>query len=699
VSFLQWTFLLGAVAVVGPIVAHMLAKPRFRRVPFTMLQFLRTGQQESYSRRKLRDLLVLLLRCAILVLMAVLFARPVLHVTAEPPRQRSIHYLALDDSMSMMYKDGGRSLFERMTEAAVDHVGRAPDGTSFSICGLASGRTVHGLTRSQALAEVKRLTAVPKSARLIDYLSILKQAARTGAPGDTLSAVVISDFTPGVLRQLERIHEPAAVHEWKHEVIVPAAPVNNAAITEARAINVSDDKLDIDVAIANYGDTRQQREITLRAPDLKPVSAAAVLQPHERLIVRMQMDLGLSAHRSNPAGLPVEATLSPKDNLVEDDVYRLAVYIPHAASTNVLIVDRAEETFLFETAMQALAQEGPAKGLTLKKVKESRLAAADLDWADTVVFSSVPAEFSCPTSAFQNHLAGGGKLIFFATQVDNRQTAERLLREGLLAAVPEKWVQGTTYPEPQPLTGEYNASSNQTTRMEAQDFAPLRNYRLDRIAFKGYWQCRVPADAACVWRLANGSGFLYYRPSHGGVCILVNTSIDDSLGPLAKSRAWVAFCSVLAGEAEQVRQFCFCPEDRPILNLPNSSRITQQASLGIENCDGGKTQAAREGTRILLPPPKGIGWMRTLGEPTLYAAINLPAGETDLGRPTERRVADAMSGAFAVNTSEERVLSQAGGHAESRVPPVRDKPVWKAFAWATILLLLVEPAITNRLKR
>ena len=91
--------------------------------------------------------------------------------------------------------------------------------------------------------------------------------------------------------------------------------------------------------------------------------------------------------------------------------------------------------------------------------------------------------------------------------------------------------------------------------------------------------------------------------------------------------------------------------------------------------------------------------MRTLGEPTLYAAINLPAGETDLGRPTERRVADAMSGAFAVNTSEERVLSQAGGHAESRVPPVRDKPVWKAFAWATILLLLVEPAITNRLKR
>ena len=118
-SFLGWTFLFGAAAVVGPIVAHLLAKPRFRRVPFTMLQFLRTGQQESRSYRKLRDLLVLLLRCAIIVLIAVLFARPVLRVQAERQQHRSIHYLALDDSMSMAYQDGG----EEWAENTFVHVG------------------------------------------------------------------------------------------------------------------------------------------------------------------------------------------------------------------------------------------------------------------------------------------------------------------------------------------------------------------------------------------------------------------------------------------------------------------------------------------------------------------------------------------------------------------------------------------------
>ncbi len=696
-SFLHWTFLLGAVAVVGPIVAHMLAKPRFRRVPFTMLQFLRTGQHESCSRRKLRDLLVLLLRCTILVLMAVLFARPVLHVKAEPPRQRSIHYLALDDSMSLAYQDGGKSLLEQMMETAVAHVGRAPDGTLFSICGLASGRTMHGLTRAQAITEIKRLTAVPQSARFAAYLSILKQATQVAAPNDRVSAVILSDFGPGVLRQLERMHEPIVVHAWKHAVLAPREPLNNAALTEARIINASDDLLDVDVVITNYGDTRQQRELTLRAPDLKPASAAAVLEPHERRVVRMQMDLGPSAHRPGPVCLPVEASLSPHDNLAEDDVYRLAVYLPRIASTNVLLVGRGEETFLFETALQVLAQEGPAKGLSMKKVKENRLSAADLDGADTVVFSSIPAELSCPTSALKNHLAGGGKLIFFATQADDRPMAERLLREGLLAALPEQWAPGTTYPESQPLTGEYDATGSQTARMETPDFASLRNYRLDRIALRGYWQCRVPAEAQCVWRLANGAGFLYYRPAHDGICLLINTSIDDSLGLLAKSRAWVAFCSFLAGEAERVRQFCFCAEDRPILNLPNVSRATQQASLGIENCDGSRTQAAREGARILLPPPKGIGWMKTLGEPPVYAAINLPLGETDLNRPTAQRVADAVSGAFATNANGEPVLARAAGG--TRVSAVRDKPVWKACVWAILLLLLVEPAITNRLKR
>ena len=100
-SFLEWTFLFGSIAIAGPVLAHMLAKPRFRRMPFTMLQFLRTSQTESYSRRRLRDLLLLLLRCVIIILIALLFARPILYIKPKPKDVRHIYYLGLDDSISM----------------------------------------------------------------------------------------------------------------------------------------------------------------------------------------------------------------------------------------------------------------------------------------------------------------------------------------------------------------------------------------------------------------------------------------------------------------------------------------------------------------------------------------------------------------------------------------------------------------------
>jgi hypothetical protein len=684
VSFLGWTFLFGAVAVAGPILAHMLAKPRFRRVPFTMLQFLRDGQHESRSRRKLRDLLVLLLRCTIIVLIAVLFARPVLHTRVQPPQHRSIHYLALDDSMSLAYREGGTSLFERMVGRAVDYVRRCDADASFNLCALASGRTVHDLTRSQAIAEIKRLAPVPKSARLVDFLSALKQAAQTTAAGDAISAVVISDFTPNILQQFERVREPAPVQEFRHEIIAPAGPWNNAAVVDARAVEVAGHKVNMDITVANYADNPQPRELTLKSSELRATSVKVDLAPHERRVVRMQADTGPTADRPDQVCLPVELTLAPNDGLAEDDTYRLAVYLPGTTATNILLVQRGEEGFLFETALGALAQQDVGKGLSLRKVQEGRLSGADLAWAHVVVFSSIPTGLPCPSGALKNHLAGGRKLIFFATRAGSRQMIERLLREGALPAVPDKWVPETVYPEPQPLTGTDTGSDHAVQS--------LRSYRFDKIALKGYWQCRPTPDAECLWRLSNGAGFLYLASPWGGSSLLVNTSMDDSLGLLAKSRAWVTFCRYLTGEADRLRQFCFSPEDRPVLSLPDSARVAQPTTLALENCDGSRTRATNEGTRVLLPPPTGLGWMKTLSEPVLYAAVNLPAGETDVSTSAEEMVAGAMKHAFVTGEVQGPAPVLASSKLENR-------PLWPAFAWAALLLLLLEPAITNRLKR
>ena len=680
-SFLQGTFLFGAAAVLGPILAHMLAKPRFRRVPFTMVRFLRERRHESYARRNLRDLLILLLRCAIIVLIAMLFARPVLHVKAEPPAPRSIHHLALDDSVSMSLRDGAESLFERMQDRTIAYVRQAPADASFSIHGLASRHSLHDLTRAQAIAEISRFDPVPKRAHLTDFLSSLQQAGRTLSPADTLAAALFSDFTPGALAEFERVHEPAAVDALHYERITPTNDWTNARIATAHATDFADNELVVEVTIINSGPTEQQRELTLTVEDLEPVSTPLVLKPHERRVSVIQVDLGPHGGK-DVVCLPVELSLAPADDLEQDDSYRLAVFLPQADSLKVLVVHRERETFLFETALDVLASRQPPGVMQVKRVTEDRLGREHVAWADVVVLSSVPDEASLKLDLLESHLRRGGRLVVFATQAGRPEAVQHLLRERVLAAVPEGWVEEVCSPEGRP-TGN--------GRFSEDVIRSLLNYQTEGIALKGFWRCRMPPEAECVWRLGNGAGFIYVASLHGGTSILVNTSIDDSRGLLAKSSAWVAFCQLLLGRDDRVRQVACHTEQRPALPLPQAARAARTDAATVENCDGSRSRAVVDNSRMLLPSPSGTGWMKTVDTPALYAGINLPEGETELAWPADEAVALAMKRAF---------MTDPPARTPARAASIqRDKPVWKLLAWATILLLLVEPAITNRLKR
>lgn len=492
VSFLAWTFLFGALAVIGPIVAHLLSKPRFRRVPFTMLRFLRAGQSHSHSRRRLRDLLILLLRCAIVVLIAILFAQPVLHVKATPKVQKAVIHLALDDSMSMAYRDGSRTLFERMIEKALDHVRQAPEDAAFNICGLASGRSSQGLTKSEAITAIKQLTVVSAGVRLADFFSALGQAGRAAGPDAMISAVLLSDFTPSILREFEQIQTPATVEEIYCEPIMPDKPAENTAIVAARVAGLIGDTLNLDVTVAHYGPTQRECTVTAGLPDHRSLCKQELsLAPGQHRAVRLQMGLSTGLHRPDQPCLPIELSVSQEDGLAEDDTFRIAVYVPRATQTNVVLVHRAEETFLFETAIQALSNSGSLERLSLTKVPQGRLTTRDLDGASIAVFSSLPAGPSVRAGDLKAFAQRGGRLIFFTAGTQDLETAKLLSREGLLAVQPQRWVQAITYPEPRPCTGV-------SLDLDEQAARSLSNYRLDQVALKGYWLCQPAAQAQCL---------------------------------------------------------------------------------------------------------------------------------------------------------------------------------------------------------
>src|ERR1700730_4829833 len=130
-AFLNPIFLLGAIAAGVPVLVHLVRRTRAPRVPFPSLMFLRKIEQKTIRRRKLRNLLLLLVRCAALLLLSLAFARPYFSgstpVSASAEHNSSV--ILVDCSYSMRYGD----VFNRATPCEHNAINDAPANEQLSV--------------------------------------------------------------------------------------------------------------------------------------------------------------------------------------------------------------------------------------------------------------------------------------------------------------------------------------------------------------------------------------------------------------------------------------------------------------------------------------------------------------------------------------------------------------------------------------
>src|SRR5215468_11082198 len=95
-------FLAGAAAVGLPIWLHLLRKHKTTPLPFSSLMFFEQRTQSSIKHRRLRYLLLLAARAALLLLIALAFAHPYIEQKLSPlKRSVEVSILAIDNSLSM----------------------------------------------------------------------------------------------------------------------------------------------------------------------------------------------------------------------------------------------------------------------------------------------------------------------------------------------------------------------------------------------------------------------------------------------------------------------------------------------------------------------------------------------------------------------------------------------------------------------
>jgi len=117
-GFLNSTFLFALAAVSVPLIIHFLSKRRIKTIEFSSLKFLEQMQKSRMKWLKIKELLLLVLRMAVIALIVMAFARPTLRGFAGSSRASSSVAVILDRSASMEAQGETGNLFDEARRTA-----------------------------------------------------------------------------------------------------------------------------------------------------------------------------------------------------------------------------------------------------------------------------------------------------------------------------------------------------------------------------------------------------------------------------------------------------------------------------------------------------------------------------------------------------------------------------------------------------
>ncbi|MBN9117741.1 MAG: BatA domain-containing protein [Planctomycetes bacterium] len=395
------TIIAGSALVATPIIIHLINRIRFRRVKWAAMEFLLKAQKKMRRKKILEQLLLLLLRCLLVFLAGVLFARFIGCESGRGKETRpTTHLVILDDTPSMAdgwrredgtqttaFEEAKRLVYERIMPAAAEattnqtlHVLRLsePDDPYPAATKVVDGSPkersveeireearVHGgsITRMEEELRPKQVSTVRKS--LVDGLRKAKDLLAVRAAGDTAQVLhVVSDLRSadwaadgqkigdllkefkenGVAVHLIDVSNPARKPDRKSPPFS-----DNVAIVELkprnRVVSVNQ-QADIEIRVKNFGST-----------DLKDVGVSFYLNGQGNVIPSVQIPtLPANQERTHTVAVTFTQT-GGKDKPLER--FNLITAALANAGQDGLAIDNARHTVVeVREAVQVLVVDG-----------------------------------------------------------------------------------------------------------------------------------------------------------------------------------------------------------------------------------------------------------------------------------------------------------------------------------------------------
>jgi len=400
VGFLAPWFLAGVAAVGLPLWIHLLRQYRSTPHPFSSLMFFERRTQSSLKHRKLRYLLLLSLRIALLILLALAFANPFVSRTSASGGGRKTLIIAVDNSFSMHY--GGH--FARAKQEALNAVSNLRAGEKGQA--LAVGSHIHFLT--QPVDDANQLKAAIQAIQPSDEQSSYGELARS------LRTIAQSSRIPLEVHFISDMQKSSMPPAFADLRLGPDTNLIFHSVAEAKQPNwlvesvtapgkiYDPKKVRVQAVIAGTNADAAKRTVSL-ALDGKVLESKSVDVPANGRASVEFLSLE-SPHGFHKAEIHIE----PHDSLPEDDRFLFAVERtdPHP----VLFLHQAGQNtgeLYYRAALESVSEAG----FVLEPLAVEQAGNQSFSKYAFVVLSDINAMPSTLESSLRSYVNGGGSLF------------------------------------------------------------------------------------------------------------------------------------------------------------------------------------------------------------------------------------------------------------------------------------------------
>lgn len=579
-SFLNGLLLLGGLAFVVPLIIHLLNRSKFQTVDWAAMHLLENIELQNAKRIQWQAILLLLLRCAAPIVLALCMARPIWNMWTSGGRvgDAATTVFLLDDSYSMQRAaapvvgeaNAAATNFDQMlssTRTVIDGVGGKSAKGVISFGGspkdLAEGTSYDA---KPILRQVDRIEPVAGSIAPVPALQMaIDTLNRSQEPYRQI--VLWSDFqrhdwanipeeSLATLRdELKKMPVPGQLHLFpvRSETGENLYVTIDATLSELTLLG---EPVEIRATITNSGSQDQQQVPVTLVLDEKEIAAKKLDVPAKG---EVQVAFVVAMDQAGTHQAKVRVTDPGTIRADDVDVLRIEALQP----LKVLLIEDdtnrpllESETGFLQLAMQSsFRDDGKSIGLTMDRQATSRVTPLMLEKADVIVLANVNRCNDECVAAIRKRVNDGASLwIFPGDRMDKEWYRTKFGSASEKALIPLDFGELTQ------VKGQENQdqTSEPVPRIAAAPyFDPALSLfnnpqqgRLDQIAVRGWFKLIPPitkpqensketAVAETLLKLTNGEALLVRQRVDKGSVYQWATRANESWSELPIRPAYV----------------------------------------------------------------------------------------------------------------------------------------------------------------